>query len=254
MIRIAEATMARALRRVSVERGLDPVGMTLVAFGGAGPLSGCALAELLGVKRVLFPPHAGALSALGMAAASDVVEHAVSVHLPAREFAARAPEIAAPLAARVLEQLPGAAIRYVAECRYARQGYELDVPCGAGDWGSVERDFHQVHERAFGHREEQGAIVVVALRAVGTVAGGERKVRWPRRSTMGGSARLRIRLERGEVDAAGADWEGLHDGKVLAGPAVIEGRSATALIPPGWVGRVNRIGAIVVEPGDARAD
>ncbi|HVO35145.1 MAG TPA: hydantoinase/oxoprolinase family protein [Gemmatimonadales bacterium] len=254
MIRIAEATMARALRRVSVERGLDPGEMTLVAFGGAGPLSGCALAELLGVKRVLFPPHAGALSALGMAAADDVVEHAVSVHLSAADFAARAPDFAAPLAARVAEQLPGAAVRYVAECRYVRQGYELDVPCGEGAWERVGRDFHEVHQRAFGHRDAQGEIQVVALRAIGTLSGGARRVRWPRRSTLGGSARLRIRLEDGEVDAAGADWEGLNEGKVIAGPAVVEGLSATALIPPGWVGRVNRIGAIVVEPGDARPD
>ena len=254
MIRIAEATMARALRRVSVERGLDPGEMTLVAFGGAGPLSGCALAELLGVKRVLFPPHAGALSALGMAAADDVVEHTVSVHLSASAFAVRASAVAAPLAVRVAEQLPGASVRFVAECRYARQGYELDVPCGEGVWEHVARDFHDVHERAFGHRDPDGEVQVVALRAVGTLSGGARKVRWPRRSTMGGSSRLRIRLEQGEVDAAGADWEGLHDGQVLAGPAVIEGGSATGLIPPGWVGRVNRIGAIIVEPGDARPD
>jgi len=255
MIRIAEATMARALRRVSVERGLDPGDMTLVAFGGAGPLSGCALAELLGVHRVLFPPHAGALSALGMAAADDVVEHAVSVHLEVSEFAARAPAIAAPLASRVTEQLPGAAVRYVAECRYASQGYELDVPCGDGAWERVARDFHDVHQRAFGHRDPRGEIQVVALRAIGTLSGGggagARKVRWPRRSTMGASARLRLRLEQGDVDAVGADWDSLHDGKVLPGPAVIEGRSATALIPPGWVGKVNRIGAIIVEPGDA---
>ena len=254
MIRIAEATMARALRRVSVERGLDPAEMTLVAFGGAGPLSGCALAELLGVRRVLFPPHSGALSALGMAAADDVVEHAVSVHLSASAFAGRASATAVPLAARVAEQLPGASVRYVAECRYERQGYELDVPCGAGVWEHVARDFHEVHERAFGHRDPAGEVQVVALRAVGTLSGGAQKVRWPRRSLMGGSSRLRIRLEHGEVDAVGADWEGLHDGKVLAGPAVIEGRSATGLIPPGWVGRVNKIGAIIVEPGDARPD
>ena len=254
MIRIAEATMARALRRVSVERGLDPGAMTLVAFGGAGPLSGCALAELLGVRRVLFPPHAGALSALGMAAADDVVEEAVSVHLSAAEFAVRAPAFAAPLAARVAEQLPGAAVRYVAECRYVRQGYELDVPCGEGTWERVARDFHDVHQRAFGHQDPKGEIQVVALRAVGTLSGGARQVRWPRRSSMGASSRLTIRLEGGEVDASGADWDGLHDGKVLPGPAVVEGRSATALIPPGWVGRVNRIGAILVEPGDARPD
>jgi N-methylhydantoinase A len=252
MIRVAEATMARALRRVSVERGLDTAEMMLVAFGGAGPLSGCALAELLGVRRVLFPPHAGALSALGMAAADDVVEHAVSVHLGAAAFAQRAPSFAAPLAARVAEELPGAAVRYVAECRYVRQGYELDVPCADGAWAKVGDDFHDVHRRAFGHDDREGEIEVVALRAVGVLSGGARKVRWPRRSTLGGSARLTIRLDSGEVDAAGADWEGLHEGRVLAGPTVVEGKSATALIPPGWAGRVNGIGAIVVEPGDAR--
>ncbi len=253
IIRVAEATMARALRRVSVERGLDPAGMTLVAFGGAGPLSGCALASLLGIRHVLFPPHAGALSALGMAAADDVVEQPGSVHLPAAEFAARAPALAAPLAARVSAELPGAVVTYVAECRYARQGYELDVPCGAGAWEAVGRRFHEAHQQAFGHHEPEGAVEVVALRAVGTLRGGAHDVRWPRRSSMGSTARLHIRLDGGTVDAAGADWEGLQAGQLLPGPAIVQGRSATALIPPGWTGRVNRIGAIVVEPGDARS-
>jgi N-methylhydantoinase A len=212
MIRVAEASMARALRRVSVEQGLDPAELTLVAFGGAGPLSGCALAELLGVRRVRFPPPAGALSALGMAAADDIVEHAVSVHLPVAEFVPRASVFAGPLAERVAAELPGAAVRFVAECRYARQGYELDVPCGEGTWDRLARDFHEVHHLAFGHRESQGDVHVVALRAVGTLASGAKKIRWPRRSAMGGTARLRIRVERGEVDAAGSEWDGLHEG------------------------------------------
>jgi N-methylhydantoinase A/oxoprolinase/acetone carboxylase beta subunit len=140
-----------------------------------------------------------------------VVEHAVSVHLSATAFAGRASAIAAPLAARVAEQLPGASVRYVAECRYARQGYELEVPCGEGVWERVARDFHDVHERAFGHRDPAGEVQVVALRAVGTLSGGARKVRWPRRSTMGGLSRLRIRLEQGEVDAAGVGGAGEPD-------------------------------------------
>jgi N-methylhydantoinase A len=251
MIRIAEASMARALRRVSVERGLDPSGMTLVAFGGAGPLSGCALADLLGVRRVLFPPHAGALSALGMAAADDVVEHAASVHLPVAEFVERAGVLAAPLVERVRAELPGAAIGFVAECRYARQGYELDVPCGAGTWERLAADFHAVHQRAFGHHQQDGEILVVALRAVGTLAAGAKTVRWPRRSLMGGTLRLQIHLDGDEVDAAGYDWESLRSGQLLAGPAVVEGRSATGLIPAGWTGQVNAIGAVVVEANDA---
>ncbi len=254
MVRIAEASMARALRRVSVERGLDPTGMTLVAFGGAGPLSGCALAELLGVRRVLFPPHAGALSALGMAAANDVVEHAASVHLPVAAFVERADALAAPLVERVQAELPGATISFVAECRYARQGYELDVPCGAGAWKRLARDFHAVHQRAFGHHEREGEILVVALRAIGALAGGAAAgpMRWPRRSSPGGTSRLRLELEGGLADATGYAWEALHAGQELAGPAVVEGRSATGLIPPGWTGRVNEIGAVVVEAGDAR--
>jgi N-methylhydantoinase A len=253
MIRIAEASMARALRRVSVERGLDPSGMTLVAFGGAGPLSGCALADLLGVRRVLFPPHAGALSALGMAAADDVVEHATSVHLAAGAFVERAGALAAPLVSRVEADLPGAAISFVAECRYARQGYELDVPCGAGAWERLAVDFHDVHQRAFGHHEPGGEVLVVALRAIGRLSGGAKALRWPRRSLMGGTLRLRIHLEGGDVDAAGYEWESLRGGQLLAGPAVVEGRSATGLIPAGWAGRVNEIGAVVVEVDDARA-
>jgi N-methylhydantoinase A len=252
MIRIAEASMARALRRVSVERGLDPSGMTLVAFGGAGPLSGCALAELLGVRRVLFPPHAGALSALGMAAADDVVEHATSVHLPAARFVQRAAALAAPLVERVNAELPGAAISFVAECRYARQGYELDVPCGAGAWRRLAGDFHDAHQRAFGHHEAGGEILVVALRAIGRLGGGAKALRWPRRSLMGGTLRLRIHLESGEVDAAGYDWESLRSGQTLAGPAVVEGRSATGLVPVGWTGRINEIGAVIVEADGAQ--
>jgi len=252
MIRIAEASMARALRRVSVERGLDPSGMTLVAFGGAGPLSGCALAELLGVRRVLFPPHAGALSALGMAAADDVVEHAASVHLPVAEFVGRAGALAAPLVDRVHADLPGAAIGFVAECRYARQGYELDVPCGAGAWERLAADFHEVHLRTFGHQQKDGEILVVALRAIGTLGGGAKQLRWPRHSLMGGTLRLQIHVEGGEVDAAGYDWEHLRSGQLLAGPAVVEGRSATGLIPAGWTGQANAIGAVVVEADGAR--
>jgi N-methylhydantoinase A len=253
MIRVAEATMARALRRVSVERGLDPSTLTLVAFGGAGPLSGCALAELLGVQRVLFPPHAGALSALGMAAAADMAERAVAVHLPAGRFAAEAEAVAGPLAAQLAVDLPGATVAYVAECRYAGQGYELDVPCTPGAWNRVAADFHDVHQRAFGHRDPAATVEVVELRAVGRAAGGTGQIGWPRRSTIGGTARLRIHLGDRETDAAGYQWDALPLGQQLIGPAVVEGPGATAFLPPGWTGRVNQIGAIVVEASDTRS-
>jgi len=252
MIRVAEATMARALRRVSVERGLDPAGLTLVAFGGAGPLCGCALAELTGVRRVLLPPLAGALSALGMAAARDVAERSAAVHLPAAEFGTMGDLLAAPLAERALQDLPGSDVVWVAECRYAGQGYELDVPVHRGAWDKVAEDFHETHQRTYGHRHADAVVEVVELRAVARRPSGLGKIGWPHRDRSGGAARLRILLASGPADAAGYDWDHLLSGQVLAGPAVIEGSSATAFLPPGWAGRVNDIGAILAEPGDAR--
>src|SRR6185437_6627660 len=79
---VATAVMARALKRVSVARGIDPRGMALLPFGGAGPLFGCALAESLGMSRVVIPPHPGVLSALGLAVAPERVDVVASLHRP----------------------------------------------------------------------------------------------------------------------------------------------------------------------------
>ena len=252
MVQVAEAAMARALRRVSVERGLDPALLTLVGFGGAGPMCACDLADLIGVRRVLLPPHAGVLSALGMAAAGDVAERSAAVHLPASEFAAAAPALAAALRAQLARDLPGAAVGYVAECRYAGQGYELDVPCAPDAWARIAEDFHAVHTRAYGHRDDSASVEVVELRAIARSADRAGPIQWRRRDTKGGTSRLRLRFAAGLLDAAGYQWDSLVPGQQLAGPALVEGRSATAVLPPGWSARVNHIGAIVAEPGDAR--
>jgi N-methylhydantoinase A len=252
MIRVAEATMARALRRVSVERGLDPAGLTLVAFGGAGPLSGCAVAELTGVRRVLLPPHAGVLSALGMASATEMTERSAAVHLPVAAFAAAADALARGLARQLAADLADAETAYVAECRYAGQGYELDVPCAPGAWSRVGTDFHDVHAAAYGFRDPTAAVEVIELRAIARRNPPLDRIGWQRRDTAGGATRLRLHFADGETDASGWQWTGLRAGQVLAGPAVVESLGATALIPPGWSARVNEIGAIVAEPGDAR--
>ena len=79
--------MAQALRRVSLERGYDPAGFTLVAFGGAGPLHACELAAELGISRVLVPRHAGVLSAIGIATAPEVIERGQGLLLTLGESA-----------------------------------------------------------------------------------------------------------------------------------------------------------------------
>src|SRR5213076_3633856 len=87
IVAVASAVMARALRRVSVARGLDPRRMALVPFGGAGPLFGCALADALGMRTIVVPPHPGVLSALGLAAAAERVDVLASYHRPLDELA-----------------------------------------------------------------------------------------------------------------------------------------------------------------------
>ncbi len=253
MVRVAEAAMARALRRVSVERGLDPAGLTLVAFGGAGPLSGCAVAELTGVRRVLLPPNAGVLSALGMASAAEMTERSEAIHLPAPAFADAADAVAARLADILARDLAEADVAYVAECRYVGQGYELDVPCAPGAWARVATDFHDVHAAAYGFRDSAAAVEVIELRAIGRRNPPLDRIGWQRRDTAGGATRMRLHFADGETDASGWQWSGLRAGQVLAGPAVVESPDATVLIPPGWSARVNEIGAIVAEPGDARS-
>jgi N-methylhydantoinase A len=124
IIEVATATMVRALRRVSVERGVDPRETTLVAFGGAGPLFVCQMADSLGVSRALIPPHAGALSALGLAAAKNRVEFTASLHQLTDGLDYRGLNAAyADVEARCVSELSGVVVQRIAECRYwARWG------------------------------------------------------------------------------------------------------------------------------------
>ena len=132
IIATADATMARALRRVSVERGIDPRSCTLIAFGGGGPLHACGLADQVGIKRVVAPPHAGVLSALGLAMTPERREAMVSVMRRLDQWLDRerneAMEVVAEKAwPRTLRPRP-ASRAWFARVRYQGQGHELDVP------------------------------------------------------------------------------------------------------------------------------
>jgi N-methylhydantoinase A len=139
--------MARALRVVSVERGIDPRGLTLVAFGGAGPLHACALAEELGITRVLVPRASGMLSALGLAVA-DLRRDYVGGSFEEME-------------GRAAADLPGASVARFVDARYPGQSHELTIPDG--------RDFHAAHELRYGFRLDAEP-QVVTRRVVATLA------------------------------------------------------------------------------------
>ena len=152
IVTIADAEMARALRRVSVERGIDPRSCALVAFGGGGPLHACALADLLGDAHVLVPPFAGVLSALGLAIAPERREAATSIMrvtsaLQPGAFAARLDAIGR----EARGAMTSARLAWTARIRYAGQGHELDVPCMPQDDGdSLRERFTELHAGRYG--------------------------------------------------------------------------------------------------------
>jgi len=141
VLQVVNAEMVRALRVVSVEQGLDPRDFALVAFGGAGPLHACSLAEELGMETVLVPAAAGVLSALGLVAADERRDAVRSYVVPLAEAG----------------ELPDEG---EADLRYAGQSFELTVPLGKG----VAERFHAAHEERYGYADPSRPLDLVAVR------------------------------------------------------------------------------------------
>jgi N-methylhydantoinase A/oxoprolinase/acetone carboxylase beta subunit len=155
VIAVVDAAMVQAVRTVSVNRGVDPGALALVAFGGAGPLHACALADALGMPAVVVPPRAGVLSAVGMLGAPRQVDLVRSWPTPTEQAHLKA--ALAGLAAEAAEPLPSnAPVVTAVDCRYAGQSHELTVASVA--------DFHAEHQRRNGFTLD-APIEVIALRA-----------------------------------------------------------------------------------------
>jgi N-methylhydantoinase A len=148
VIDVVNAEMLRALRVVSVERGHDPRDFALVAFGGAGPLHACALAEELGIDAVLVPEAAGVLSALGLVAGDERRDRVVSYVRPLAEAG----------------ELPKEG---EADLRYRGQSFELTVPLEPDLAGA----FHRAHEERYGYAEPARELELVAVRTADVTPG-----------------------------------------------------------------------------------
>ena len=248
IVAVATAVMARALKRVSVARGLDPRRMALLPFGGAGPLFGCQLADALGMRVIVIPPHPGALSAMGLAAAAERVDLLASWHRPIDGVSAEDLRAAfEPLLAAAATELPGGALLRYADCRFAGQGYELTVPVTSDDPGRIGEAFLVEHRTRFGHHGAGRAVELVNLRVVAVhegpvprLAGGRRVVQRP-----GASRPIWVRGRR--VSASVWALDELAAGVTLSGPAILAGRDATALVEPGWRGTAHPSGAVLLE-------
>ncbi len=247
-IAVANAEMVRALRVVTVERGVDPRRFALLPFGGAGPLHACAIAAELGVTRILCPRTGGVLSALGLVASDRRRETARSVMLPLAD--ASAERIAAEVAALAESLSPQehAIVEAAYELRYRGQSFELDVPGGLRpDPGELAEGFAAAHERRYGFREEDGDVELVSIRVssrvpaaeVGGLTAGEEEPPAVSRPMRFAGERVEGTVHRGEPPA----------GFEAEGPCAFELPETTLLLPPGWTARVDEHGTIAAEAG-----
>jgi len=189
VVAVVNAEMLRALRVVTVERGVDPADHALVAFGGAGPLHACELAEELGSRTVLVPEAAGVLSALGLVAGQERRDKVRSYLVPLAE--------AGPLPQEG-----------EADLRYAGQSFELTIPLG----GDVEADFHAAHEERYGYADQEREVELVAVRAAEIRPGPRLELPPADLTEVAGPAVV-------ELDGATAwippGWVGVRDGATL---------------------------------------
>jgi N-methylhydantoinase A len=242
ILAVANATIQRAIRRISVERGFDPRDFTLVAFGGAGPLHACEVAAGLGMARVLVPAFPGVLCAFGLLVADVARTASRTVLVPATaehlaEALTELDEMAAQARADLLaEGIAPAAIATEAtlEMRYHGQSYELPVTASP----AAVAAFQSVHARRYGFALPERAVEIVTLRLRAT---GQRPqpelLAAPLAPNDGGDAIIATRtmtLADGPAAVPEYDRARLLPGATFAGPALIVQLDATTFVPPGW--------------------
>jgi N-methylhydantoinase A len=266
VLRVANASMERALRVVSVERGHDPSaagGFTLVAFGGAGPLHACDLAASLRMRRVLVPLYPGVLSALGIAAAPVAKDVSAPAMLPVAADGDGWPEaertlsrLSSDLERRGVRELRDEAlpssditVQRFLEMRYAGQSYELSVPADSFAPASFLPRFHDLHQERYSHSDPARPTEVVNLRARLTLA--TPALAMPPIQPSGEDPLLGQREVWFDAPTRAAvyDRSRLSPGDRIEGPAIIVQMDATTAVPPTWRGVVDTFGNLILERG-----
>jgi N-methylhydantoinase A len=242
IVRVVNATMEKAIRVVSVERGYDPRDFTLVAFGGAGGLHGCELAQSLGIPQVIVPAMPGGLSAYGILVSDVVKDYSQTVlwRVTADPPIAEMKKIFSALRRKAgrdfrQEGWRGAGHEQCSvDLRYRGQGYELNVPFT----GNLIAQFHRQHQQRYGYSHSKREIEIVTLRLRATMKSPHQRIDPGRRP---GTAAHKLSLpEAASVFLTGKRFrtsvywrDGLQPGKKYMGPAVVTEYSATTVVLPG---------------------
>jgi N-methylhydantoinase A len=255
-LRLINVHMSRAVRLVSLERGLDPRDFALMAFGGAGPMHAAELADELGIAEVVAPPNPGLFSSVGLLFSDlrydyvrGLVRRLDTLDVAAVEaaFAEMESEAAVQLARDDYRKERATLLRSV-DLRYAGQGFELTVSTGgpfdAEAAARAARSFHDRHREVYGYAAEAEPVEVVALRLAALVS-----VTRPRLALEAkvGPEPSTNALRPSRKSFFGDQWhetavyarEALRAGNRLEGPAIVEQYDATTVIPPEWVAEVD---------------
>ena len=229
IVRVANVEMLRALRVMTVEQGIDPRRFALLAFGGAGGLHACAMADELEMDTVLVPRAGGVLSALGLAAADR------------REDAARS--VLAPLRGPI-DTAGWEGWELAFDLRYAGQSHELTVRGAPAEPAALRAAFEALHAERYGHADPGAEVELVTIRATRREPGPEvaldgepGEVREGTRPVVFGDRTAEARVVRG------APGTGLG----IEGPAIVELPEATVAVPPGWGGTTDGDGTLRLE-------
>jgi N-methylhydantoinase A len=256
ILRVVESNMERAIRFVSVERGLDPRDFALLAFGGGGPVHACALARSLRISKVIIPAIPGALSAMGILLADATRELSRTIMLPG----ARLHELD-PLFESLQASIPAdfssessLILERSVDLRYKGQGYELNVPYSA----DAADAFHSLHQRHFGFSDRSREIEIVNLRLRLRIAAEPFTFAKAEPRPGDGSQALRgtksIYFDDQWFNAPTYDRDLLQPGDSISGPALIGEYTSSTVLPPHCSLEVDPFGDLIitVETGDNR--
>ena len=246
VIRVVNANMEKAIRVVSIERGHDPRDFALVAFGGAGGMHACELAQSLRIPTVIVPAYPGALSALGILISDVVKDHSRTVLLRVKDLPRKQMEsIYRELQGEIEHELKKedwqgrAVLERHADLRYRGQGYEINLAYGAD---LLER-FHAEHKRRYGYSSPEREVEIVTLRMRGRIASPERLTR----IKFGGEDRKGKAAASDAMKMQVLSRGSLKPGKKMKGPAIISEYSATTFVPQGLFFQADKAGNLLVE-------
>ncbi|MBA3874481.1 MAG: hydantoinase/oxoprolinase family protein [Anaerolineae bacterium] len=258
IIDIANVSIDRAVRRVSVARGYDPRGFTLLAFGGAGPLHACEVAARLDIPRVLIPRYPGVLCAFGLLVANVALDYSRSVlGLYTDGTATRLDALISEMLLQAKMELTQEGIaeadmifRPSVDMRYQGQAYELSVGLsGTTSQTALVDSFHNLHEQTYGHALRQRAVEVVNLRlqAIGIVEKPELLAEQPTENISSSAAYLGNKISPAGEEMALYERDQLPIGATVVGPALTFQFDSTVYIASGWHARVDGYRNLILE-------